>query len=235
MKPALLLLPNLLGNHKHHELFLPPSVDKAVASIHGLIAESVKEGRRYLSRFQLEKPPHEIPLALCNRHTRSDEIDFLLEPLKKGERWGIVSDCGLPCLADPGARLVKRARELGIAVKAFVGPSSIVLALMLSGLSGQNFSFHGYLDKNDKQMRKQIQQLERMPATHIVMERPYQNQKTLEALIETLDESTQLCIAWELTNPDQGILTQSVKLWRKSPLPNLEKRNALFLFQRNFD
>lgn len=233
MKPALLLLPNLLGDHKHHELFLPPSVDKAMTSIQGLISESVKEGRRYLSRFQLDKPVHEIPLALCNKHTRDDEIDFLLEPVMKGERWGLISDCGLPCLADPGARLVKRAKEVGIPVKAFVGPSSIVLALMQSGLSGQHFSFHGYLDKDSARLRKQIQQLEQTPVTHIFMERPYQNQATLEALVDTLAPDTQLCVAWELTNPDQGVLTQSVAIWRKSPLPNLEKRNALFLFSRS--
>ncbi len=231
MKPALLLLPNLLGDHKHHELFFPPSVDKAVGTIDGLIAESVKEGRRYLSRFQLDKKPHEIPLALCNKHTREDEIDFLLEPMKNGERWGVVSDCGLPCLADPGSRLVMRAKQIGIPVKAFVGPSSIVLALMQSGLSGQNFSFHGYLDKDSTKLRRQIQQLEREPGTHIVMERPYQNQATLEAFIESLADTTNLCIAWELTNPEQGVLTFPISVWKKSPLPNLEKKNALFLFQ----
>jgi 16S rRNA (cytidine1402-2'-O)-methyltransferase len=231
MKPALLLLPNLLGEHRHHELFLPASVDRAVESIHGLIAESEKAGRRYLSRFQTEKRPHDIPLALCNKNTLDDEIDFLLEPMTKGECWGLISDCGLPCLADPGARLVKRARQLGISVKAFVGPSSIVLALMLSGLSGQTFSFHGYLDKKSEAMKKQLQQLERQPGTHIFMERPYQNRQTLETLLETLDDSIQLCVAWELTMPEQGVMTQSVATWKKSPLPNLDKKNALFLFQ----
>lgn len=232
MKPALLLLPNLLGEHKHHELFLPPSVDKAVMSIQGLISESEKAGRRYLSRFKTEKPPHEIPLALCNKHTRDDEIDFLLEPMTKGEIWGLISDCGLPCLADPGARLVKRAKELGIPVKAFVGPSSIFLALMQSGLSGQNFTFHGYLDKDVSKLKHQVQMLEPNPGTHIIMERPYQNRKTLDALLETLDDRTMLCVAWELTNPDQGVITQSVSRWKKSPLPNLDKRNALFLFSK---
>lgn len=229
MKQALLLLPNLLGDHKHHQLFLPPSVDKAVASIHGLIAESEKAGRRYLSRFETEKPAHDIPLALCNKHTKDDEIDFLLEPMTKGERWGLISDCGLPCLADPGTRLVKRAKELGIPVKAFVGPSSITLALIQSGLPGQQFSFHGYLDKDPVQLKKQVHLLEKSPGTHIFMERPYQNRKTLEALLETLDDRTMLCIAWELTNPDQGVVTQPVYAWKKSPLPNLDKRNALFL------
>lgn len=233
MKPTLLLLPNLLGDHKHHELFLPSSVDKAVSSIHGLIAESEKAGRRYLSRFETEKPPHEIPLALCNKHTREDEIDFLLEPMTKGERWGLISDCGLPCLADPGTRLVKRAKELGIPVKAFVGPSSIYLALMQSGLSGQNFSFHGYLDKDPVKLKKQLFQLEKAEGTQIFMERPYQNRKTLDILLETFDDHTMLCIAWELTNPDQGVVTQSVSHWKKSPLPNLDKKNALFLFSRH--
>ncbi len=231
MKSCLLLLPNLLGDHRHHELFLSSSVDKAVLTLDGLIAESVKGGRRFLSRFETKKPAHEIPLALCNKHTNIHDLDFLLEPLKKGQRWGIVSDCGLPCIADPGAQLVRRAKELGIAVQAFVGPCSITLALMQSGLSGQCFSFHGYLSKDIKMMKKQILEKERISGTHIIMERPYQNKQTLEALLQVLDPSTLLCIAWELTNPDQGIVTQSVGSWKKSPLPNLEKRNALFLFQ----
>lgn len=231
MKPCLLLLPNLLGDHRHHELFFPPSVDKAVSTLDGLIAESEKGGRRYLSRFHTKKPAHEIPLALCNKHTGVDDLDFLLEPIKEGQRWGVVSDSGLPCVADPGAQLVKRAKELGITVQAFVGPCSITLALMQSGLSGQNFSFHGYLSRDRATMKKEISDRERVSGTHIMMERPYQNKKTLESLLEVLHPSTLLCIAWELTNPDQGVITQSVESWRKSPLPNLEKRNCLFLFQ----
>lgn len=231
-KPALLLLPNVLGDVPHHEPYLPVSVDKAVESLDGLIAESVKGGRRFLSRFKLEKMAHEIPLALLNEHTKPDEYDFLLEPIRKGERWGLISDGGLPCIADPGHPLVQRARSSGILVQAFSGPSSITLALMLSGLPGQRFAFHGYSPKDSALL---IQKLEKRSkeeggATQIFIEAPYRSRKFLEFLLETLKEETQLAVAWDLTLPTQGMLSQTVDLWKKSPLPNLEKKNAIFLF-----
>lgn len=233
-KPALLLLPNLLGEAKHHELFLPSSVDKAVATLDGLIAESESAGRRYLGRFATKKPAIEIPIALFNEHTRDGDIDFLLEPIRQGQRWGLISDGGLPCIADPGAKLVSRARQSGIVVQAFIGPSSILLALMASGLPGQRFYFAGYLDKEPKNRESQIRDLEKRSkadqATQIFIETPYRNKHTLESLLCTLSDETLLCVAWDLTLPTQGLVSQTVRLWKKSPLPNLEKKNAIFLF-----
>lgn len=233
-KPALLLLPNLLGDMPHHGVFLPASVDRAVQSIDGLIAESEAGGRRYLSRFPQERKPHEIPIALYNLHTHANDADFLLEPILQGQRWGLVSDAGLPCIADPGYKLVARARELGITVQAFVGPSSITLALMLSGLPAQKFSFLGYLDKDPQQRQLQIKSLEKDArsdlSTQIFMEAPHRNDFTLEALLQDLHPETLLCVAWELTMPNQGVITQSVDSWRKmSQLPNLDKKPALYL------
>ncbi len=230
---TLLLLPNLLGEHRHHEIFLPASVDRAVATLDGLIAENEREGRRYLSRFPTKKPASEIPIALFPKHMNDAESDFLLEPVIKGERWGVVSDGGLPCIADPGSHLVLRARKRGVPVQAFVGPSSITLALMLSGLPGQNFSFHGYLEKETALLKESLLRLEKDPTTHIFMERPYRNKQTLDALLEVLSDKTWLSIAWELTMPEQGVMTQEVGVWKKSPLPNLDKRNALFLFKND--
>lgn len=233
-KAALLLLPNLLGEMAHHQLFLPTSVDRAVESLDGLIAESEMGGRRYLSRFKHEKKTHEIPIALLNEHTKPKEIDFLLEPIRKGERWGVVSDAGLPCIADPGAMLVRRARQTGILIQAFSGPSAIYLSLMLSGLSGQKFYFHGYLQKELSPLKTEIKRLERSSrqeqVTHICIETPYRNQTLLETFLETLDDATFLACAWELTLPTQGILSQPVSIWKKSPLPELKKKNAIFLF-----
>lgn len=233
-KPALLLLPNLLGDHRHHEIFLPSSVDKAVESIDGLIAESATEGRRYLGRFQTEKKAHDIPIALFNKHTPSEDVDFYLEPIyKKGERWGYVSDAGLPCLADPGALLVSRARKLGVTVQAFVGPSSMMLALMLSGLPGQRFAFYGYLPKDGQGLRGKIKELEecakQQESVQIFIEAPHRNQQTLEALMETLKDKTHLCVAWDLTMPTQGIVSERVEVWKKSPLPQIQKKPAVFL------
>lgn len=233
-KPALLLLPNLLGEIRYHQPFLPASVDKAVKDIDGLIAESYQAGRRYLSRFETTKPTNEIPIALYNEKNKDIDYDFLLEPIKKGERWGYLSDAGLPCIADPGAKLVKRARLLGIPIQAFVGPSSILLSLMQSGLPGQKFYFHGYLNRERQPRQKEIREMEKNSAkegvTQIFIEAPHRNEHLLESLLETLDDETWLCVAWELTTPDQGIVSQPVRLWKKSPKPNLDKKNAIFLF-----
>lgn len=232
-KAALLLLPNVLGEVAHHELFLPASVDRAVESLDGLIAESEKGGRRFLARFNLDKKAQDVPLALLNEHTKKDEIDFLLEPIRKGERWGLISDAGLPCIADPGYELVFRARNSGILVQAFSGPSSILLSLMLSGLPGQHFTFHGYAPMEPAlPLRRLEKRSQEEKSTQIFIEAPYRSQKFLETLLETLDPETLLACAWDLTLPTQGILSQPVALWKKSPLPNLTKKPAVFLFHR---
>lgn len=234
MKSALLLLPNLLGDHRHHEPFLPSSIDKAVSSLDGLIAESATAGRRYLGRFQTAKPANEIPIAVYGENSSDEEIDFYLKPIVNGERWGFVSDAGIPCVADPGARLVRRARQLGINIQAFVGPSSIMLGLMLSGLSGQRFTFHGYLDKEPAKRTKQIRDLyatsRKEKMTQICIEVPYRNKHLLESLIETLPDDAWLCVAWELTTPNQGVISQPISLWKKCTPPSIEKKNAIFLF-----
>lgn len=233
-KPALLLLPNLLGEVRHVDPFLPPSVAKAVATIDGLIAESAQEGRRYLSRFETKKKTDAIPIALYAGQTELSELDFLLEPIEKGERWGLISDAGLPCIADPGAALVHRAREKGLLIQAFVGPSSILLALMLSGLPGQKFFFQGYLDRNKEKREKQIEKLaqvaEKEGATQIIMDAPYRNQHLLELLVERLPEEASLSVAWDLTLPTQGVITQKISSWRCSTFPQLDKKPALFIF-----
>lgn len=232
-KAALLLLPNLLGDHRHAEVFLPTSVSKAMATIDGLIAESETEGRRYLKRFETKKLANEIPIALFNEHTPEDQIDFLLEPIVAGERWGLVSDAGLPCIADPGSKLVLRARQCGIAIQAYVGPSSITLALMLSGLPGQKFTFHGYLDKTPEKRKKQVVQLaiesKSAQLTQIFMEAPYRNRYLLDTLLENLPETAMLCVAWDLTLSTQGVITQSIAQWKKCTLPTLEKKPAIFI------
>lgn len=233
-KPTLLLLPNLLGDYRHAEVFLPTSVFKAMQTIDGLIAESEAEGRRYLKRFETKKPAMEIPIALFNEHTPDNDLDFLLEPIAAGERWGLVSDAGLPCIADPGSKLVLRAQQRGIHIQAFVGPSSILLALMLSGLSGQKFFFHGYLDKEPTKRQAQIKHLAQQSriehATQLFMEAPYRNRHTLESILQTLPEKALLCVAWDLTLPTQGVVTQTISQWKKSSLPNLDKKPAIFLF-----
>jgi len=232
-KPALLLLPNLLGEGTHADAFLPASVGKAVQTIDGLIAESDSAGRRYLGRFQTKKPALEIPIALFNEHTPDDHLDFLLEPIVAGERWGLVSDAGLPCIADPGSKLVLRARQRGIQVQAFVGPSSIMLALMLAGLPSQQFNFHGYLPKDPHQRQEQIKKIiqlsKQTKATQLFIEAPYRNKHTLETLLQTMPAQGWLSVAWDLTLPTQGVVTQPISQWKKGTPPNLDKKPAIFL------
>lgn len=232
-KPALLLFPNLLGDHRHAEVFLPASVFKAMQTIDGLIAESEKEGRRYLKRFETKKPAMDIPLALFNEHTPEKDIDFLLEPIVAGERWGLISDAGLPCIADPGSKLVSRANQRGINVQAYVGPSAITMALMLSGLPGQKFYFHGYLDKEPSKRASQIKSMAHQShiekVTQIFMEAPYRNGHTLDALIQHLPDQTWLSLAWDLTLPTQGLMTQRISQWKKCSLPNIDKKPTIFL------
>lgn len=227
MKGKLLLLPNLLNKEGLPDLFFPPSVQRAVLRLDGLIAENEKEGRAFLKRMEADY--RNTPIELLNKHHH--DLDALLEPIRKGETWGLISDAGLPVLADPGYQLVARARDFNVTVQAFVGPSSIVMALMLSGLPSQHFAFNGYLPRSPKD---QIEKLEKRSkeerATQVFIEAPFRNDKLLDSLLETLDESTKLCVAWDLTMPTQGVETHSVSTWKKRSRPTLHKKPAVFLF-----
>lgn len=232
-KPALLLLPNLLGEGLQAEMFLPASVFKAVGSIDGLIAESEKGGRRYLSYFETKMPIREIPITLLNEHTRHEDLDFILEPIIAGQRWGLVSDAGLPCIADPGSQLVARAKQRGILVQAFVGPSSLMLAMMLSGLSAQKFFFQGYLEKEKDKRQAQIKQLaiqsKKEKALQVFIEAPYRNKALFEDLLSSLPDECMLSVAWDLTLPTQGVMTQNIDQWKRCTPPQIEKKPAIFL------
>lgn len=226
--PKLLLLPNLLDEELSHEPFLPISVSTAVQSIQGLIAESEKAARRFLKRFL----PHEVfskmPIALLNEH--KSDLAALLEPVERGQTWGLISDAGLPCIADPGSDLVWLARQKGIEVQTFVGPSSIFMALQLSGLCGQRFSFHGYLPREIPDLEKRLKELEKNSRgqTQIWIEAPYRSQKMLQTLISVLQPSTRLCVAVQLTTPKEKVVSQTVSKWKSSSLV-LEKEPAVFL------
>lgn len=228
-KPTLVLLPNLLSEELSHEEFLPKSVDRAVLSLDGLIAESERGARRFLRRFSVH-----LPIQILNEHTSDSEREALLAPILQGQWWGVISDCGLPCLADPGAALVLRARERGIAIQAFSGPSSLLLGLMLSGLPAQRFAFHGYLPREREPLVKQLHLLELRSAqeksTQLFIEAPYRNEKLLSVLLEVLSSKTHLSVAWDLTLPTQGVITQTLSAWRKATLPSLHDKPAIFAF-----
>lgn len=229
---SLILLPNLLDEELPHARFLPAATQEIVESLQGLIAESEKSARRYLKRFL----PHErfsvMPLKLLNEHSTQEDIEQLLAPIMAGERWGLISDAGLPCIADPGAPLVKRAREKKVEIETMAGPCSIIMALQLSGMSGQRFMFHGYLPREIPELERELKQIEKQAretrATQIWIEAPYRSAKIAEQTIQTLQPATLFCIALSLTSPTQRVVTQKIADWRKAPL-QIGKEPAVFL------
>lgn len=236
---TLYLLPNLIGPVSDYQLFFPPNVVEAVAKLDGLIAESDGEGRRFLKRFTTKKPPYQVPLALFPKKITEAEMKFLLEPVIKGETWGVISDSGLPCLADPGAALVLQARKLHLPIEAFAGPSSILLALMLSGLSGQSFHFHGYIPKTEDLRREALIQWQRESkqggATQLFIEAPHRNEQVFATCLETLGEETLFCVASYLTMPEQWVETKLIRNWKKmsfqKAVESMHKKPTVFLFQ----
>jgi 16S rRNA (cytidine1402-2'-O)-methyltransferase len=226
----LYLLPNLLHEESDPQEQFVPALNPLVAQLDFLIAESEKEGRRFLRHFERKV----LPILLLNEHTRPQDLDELIQPLKEGKRGGLISDAGVPCIADPGAHLVARARKEGIPLQAITGPCSLVLALMLSGLPGQRFSFHGYLAKESHIRKKEIKHYEQLSqkeqSTHICIEAPYRNEALFKELIETLDVGTKLCIASSLLSKEQYVATHTVGEWRKKTLPPIVKKPTIFLF-----
>ncbi len=208
------LLPNLLDQGALKEHSFPPIVAQIVPTLTGLIAESERGARSFLKQFATH-----IPLFLLNEHTTDSAIaDFINQYTGT---WGLISDAGLPCLADPGAKLVALARKKTIPIKAITGPCSITLAIMLSGIPSQAFTFHGYPNKDLLSLQKNH--------THIFIEAPYRNQKFLEQLIKTLPDKALLCTATDLTAPTEEVITLPVASWKKHPLPEINKRPTVFL------
>lgn len=226
MPGKLYLLPNVLEETLPIEPFFPISVNEAVRSIQGLIAESEKMARRYLRKFLSHEEMAKMPLAILNEHTK--EIGELLKPMERGEVWGLISDAGLPCIADPGAELVWLAHQKKVEVSTFVGPSSIVMALQLSGFGGQQFAFHGYLPREGNELEAKVKELEKRPGTQIWIEAPYRSAKMLDLLKKVLQPTTRLCVAVNLTMPSQKLVSQPVARWREKSFP-LEKEPAVFL------
>lgn len=216
-----------------HDPFLPVSVGEAAKHIQGVFVESEKAARRYLRRFLLHEEMAALPLSLLNEHTQEKELLSLLAPVLEGQTWGILSDGGLPCIADPGANLVCLARKKGIEIAALPGPSSILIALQLSGFSGQQFVFHGYLPREEALLEKKIREMEKEGDryTQIWIEAPYRSAKMLECLKKTLKGDTRLCVAVQLTTSLQRVQSETVFEWQKTNFP-LAKEPAVFLIRR---
>lgn len=235
-KLKLYLLPNLLDKESAMDAQLPSKIGEIVAQLDGLIAESEKGGRLFLSRFATKKPAHQITLALLNKHVAKGDYEFLIEPIKKGEIWGLISDAGLPFIADPAAGLIRHARNQGVEIVSFPGPCSLMEALALSGFPAQAFTFHGYLPKNEGELLKKVKQidlsLEKEGFTQIFIESPHRNEMLLKTLLSTLSDSIRLCVAVDLTGPSQEVFEDAVRVWKEKPLPEIRKRPAIFLLMR---
>jgi 16S rRNA (cytidine1402-2'-O)-methyltransferase len=233
---TLYLIPVTLGDENIAALLptsLPSDVIKIAQTLEHFVVESEKTARQFLSAIKTAKPVRELTLNLLNEHTLDKDIAVLLSPLLAGNDVGLMSDAGCPGVADPGAKLVALAHQKNIKVVPFVGPSSILLALMASGLNGQQFAFLGYLPV-DKQARNiKLKEIEKRSQTHnetqIFIETPYRNQHMLEAILSNCSANTRLCVASQVSLLDEFIVTKTVNQWKQSTMPDLHKKPTVFL------
>ncbi|AOJ80245.1 SAM-dependent methyltransferase [Burkholderia savannae] len=238
---TLYLIPNTLGEGEGDAemlaAVLPAAVQARAASLGYYIGENAKTTRAFLKKIGTERPIQEIEIRELNVKTPAGEIGKLLAPVLAGADAGLVSEAGCPAVADPGALLVRRAHERGVKVVPLVGPSSILLALMASGLNGQSFAFHGYLPVDAAARAKRLRELEQQSRkanqTQIFIETPYRNHAMLDALVATCAPSTLVCVAADLTLPTETIASRSAAEWKKAPVPDLHKRPAIFLLLAN--
>lgn len=228
---TLFLIPTTLGASALAAV-IPQEVQQRVRALDYFVAENPKSARAYLKQIGTAKPLQELHIAALNEHTPDEAIAGLAAPLRAGHDLGVVSEAGCPGIADPGAKLVLYAHRHAIRVVPLVGPSSILLALMASGLNGQSFVFHGYLPVAEAEREKALRELEkqsrRLQQTQIFIETPYRNQKLLHSILGACASATLLCVAAEITLPGEDIRTMSVAAWKKTP-PQLDRRPALFL------
>lgn len=229
---TLYLIPVPLGINPPDEV-LPASVLERTRSLGHFVAEHAKSARAFLKAAAHPLPLQQIVISELNEHTRDDQLAALLDPVRAGHDLGLVSEAGCPAVADPGANLVALAQREGIRVVPLVGPSSILLALMASGLSGQHFAFHGYLPAKDDERRKRLQELEaesrKTKRTQIFIETPYRNRQLFDALLASGSPQTRLCIATDLTLASEAVTTRSLAEWRRLPPPEFERRPTVFL------
>lgn len=232
MSGTLYLLPVTLGQENHVDV-IPPIVLDIARRLDTFVVENEKSARQFLSSIKSTHPIRSLNLLTLNEHTQESDIPQLLTPLLAGKDIGIMSEAGCPGIADPGAKLVALAHQRGIHVRPMVGPSSILLGLMASGLDGQRFCFHGYLpaEKNARILKlKQIEQRSAKSAeTQIFIETPYRNQHMLEDILTHCQPSTRLCVAVNLTLDNELVRTASIQDWKQNTPPDLHKQPAVFL------
>mgnify|MGYP002625908472 CR=1 FL=1 len=232
-KGKLILFPVPIGSDDL-ALSLPEGNLGMLATCRTFIVEELRTARRFLKRAGYPYPIDDTELLELNEHTPSEQIGGYLDAVERGENIGLLSEAGLPCVADPGAMITKEAQKRGIEVIPLVGPSSLMLALMASGMNGQRFAFKGYLPVDRAARAAALRRLEehagRSHETQIFIEAPYRNNQMLEALSTVLQPTTPVCVACNLTMPTQYIRTMPAARWKKErERVDLHKRNTVFL------
>jgi 16S rRNA (cytidine1402-2'-O)-methyltransferase len=229
----LYLIPTTLGESAPLEV-LPISIKRAVENIDHYIAENEKTARRFIKSISANKSQPDLHFETLNKFTEPSEVPSYLNPCLNGLDVGLLSEAGCPAIADPGANVVRLAHDKKIQVVPLVGPSSILLAMMASGMNGQSFAFNGYLPIDNNERRKTIKKFERLSKetgqSQIFIETPYRNDKLLTELIKILQSNTQLCVAADISLQTETIYTKSVNEWQKVNI-DLHKRPAIFIIQ----
>lgn len=212
-----------------------PAANKAVMdALDYFIVENTRTARRFLSKAGVARPIETLEFRELNEHTAAGrEVEELIAPLLAGRSAGVISEAGVPGVADPGALAVEACHRHGIRVVPLTGPSSIILAMMASGLNGQSFAFNGYLPVKPPERAQAIRRLEKRAhsegQSQLFIEAPYRNAKLMEQLLQVLSPATRLTVAMDLTAPGEYVATRTVDEWRRSRLPEMQKRPAIFI------
>ncbi|MDT0688303.1 SAM-dependent methyltransferase [Salegentibacter sp. F188] len=232
----LYMIPITLGDSNPLEV-LPLHIKKIIEETDEYIVENEKTARRAIKKIVAGKNQQSLKLHLLNKFTEVAALPTFLKACKEGKNVGLMSEAGCPGVADPGAEIVKLAHQENIQVIPLVGPSSILLALMGSGMNGQGFTFHGYLPIDKKERKHELKNLERISAernqAQIFIETPYRNNKLLEDMQQNLHPGTRLCIACDLTLQSEYIITKTIEDWSKTKV-DLHKRPTIFIIQKDF-
>lgn len=230
----LYLIPTTLGDNEPLEV-LPISVKKVIELINTYIVENEKTARRFIKKTTPKKQQSSLELFPLNKFTDSSLLPEFLEPCLKGTDIGLISEAGCPGVADPGAEVVKLAHKKNIQVVPLVGPSSILMAMMSSGMNGQNFAFNGYLPIDKSERKNEIKRLERISfeqkQSQIFIETPYRNNKMLDSLCNILDSHTLISVACDITLPTEFIKTKTANEWKKN-MVDLHKRPTIFIIHK---
>lgn len=233
MSGKLYLIPNTLGSGETAHI-IPAEVAQIAVKLRHFIVEDLRTARRYLRILDRQMDIDNSQFLLLNKHTTPGQMSEFMRPLKAGHDVGIISEAGCPGVADPGADVVKMAHEAGIQVVPLVGPSSIILAMMASGMNGQSFAFNGYIPIKKDERLKTIRHLENRSRnekqSQIFIETPFRNNYLAEDIISACSPSTRLCIACNLTLTDEYVVTKSIQQW-KGKLPDLSKKPTIFIIQ----